>query len=147
MKVSRNANDGKYYLENESVDYLIRIFNLTNHRKKTKQGKEKSCDGAKYTAVYHTFKSNDNKAVLETEEINDGSQCNTGNGVNISIPEFSFEKAFVFFNAFIPPEQKVGFDYQAGQKFSYALDEASAGNAELKKTKNGVYFSWFHGMN
>ncbi|MEN6319320.1 MAG: SH3 domain-containing protein [Syntrophaceae bacterium] len=124
-------------------DYLVRVFSLTNHKKEKKQHKNK--EHGKYIAVYTTCTSKENSVVLWTQDI-DGDATVRGSGGNISIPEFSFEKAFIFFNVIMPALSDHGFKYKSGREFEYLLDPIG-NTALLKKTKRGVSFEWFFGMN
>lgn len=129
--------------------YLIRAFNLTEHQRQKKSQKSDCGEGeraTKYTTVYDTFTSPKNKVVLKTRE-SGGDSCTTGHGGEIALPDLSFEQAFVFFNATLPPEVDVGFTYHANKRFEYGLDQAGASEATLKKTKTGVHFEWYFGMN
>jgi len=89
------------------TNFLVRVFNLTHCKKGKKQHKSK--EGGKYTGVYTTCTSNENNVVLWTEDV-DGDESVKGSGGEISIPEFSFEKAFIFFNVIMPALPDHGFE-------------------------------------
>jgi hypothetical protein len=126
-----------------SVDYLVHVFKLTKHQKKTTRQKEKECEkNQEAITVHETFTADSNKIVLKTEEIDHCVDFDTTGGA-ISIPNFPFDSAFVFFNAFLPPEP-VGFTYQANKIFDYGIDQVG-NSATLKKTKNGIQFEWYDG--
>jgi CRISPR/Cas system Type II protein with McrA/HNH and RuvC-like nuclease domain len=123
------------------TDYFVRVFQLTKHEKKTIKQKDKECPNHVDNIAYETFTSNINKVLLKTEE-NKDAYCGgyyTSN-TKISIPEFSFEKAFVFFNKIMPPEIN-DFEYKADELFSYALDQVP-NEVILKKAECGVDFEW-----
>jgi len=124
--------------------YFVRVFHLTSRKVRSKHLKSKE-SGNPYTETTHVFSSSTSHVVLETEE-NDGEADTCGEGGDLSIPNWSFERGFVFFNAVMPPVTEVGFEYQDGKTFEYALDEVP-NMALLKKTKTGISFRWFFGVN
>jgi hypothetical protein len=127
---------------------LIRVFKLTKQQREKKSQLANCGDSyTRYTSIEETFTSPHNQVLLKTT-VNDGDECTRGEHGEVLIPGLSFEKAFIFFNAILPPEVvNATFNYQADEVFGYSLDAAASANADLKKTKNGVHFEWDFGEN
>jgi hypothetical protein len=61
-------------------------------------------------------------------------------GGEVFIPDMSFDEAFVFFNAVLPPTLDADFSYQKGALFEYQYQ--APGGARLTMEKGGVRFYW-----
>jgi len=61
-------------------------------------------------------------------------------GGEVFIPDMSFDEAFVFFNAILPPTLDADFSYLKGALFEYQYQ--APGGARLTKEKGGVRFYW-----
>lgn len=125
--------------------YFIHAFDLTRKLKKKENHTSKECGGTAHTTIYQTFTSSQNNVVVKTEDSN-GDQCTSGELLEISIPGFSFEKAFVLFNTVIPALPEHGFYYKPSHLFEYLIDEVG-NTARLKKTKDGILFRMTAGRN
>jgi hypothetical protein len=111
----------------ETAKYLARIFGLTEKLSKGKDGSEIST----YTA------KGKNKAYVEVTYYPQSS----GSTSYATIPELTFDEAFVFFNAIMPPDLSESYTYHRGDNFEYR-GRGGCG-CRLTLDEGAVRFDWF----
>jgi hypothetical protein len=159
IKVKTNQNEEGYLInklllsikpikENDYKNYFLKIFDLTQYQKKVIPHKDFSCE---YSNIDEIFTSRKNKVIFKLSQTvmkKDNIDCHGLHyeGGEILLPQFSFEEAFVFLDMLMN-FNGLDFNYKANSSFGYAYDEAVSGEADLKKTKKGILFTWGQGDN